>query len=194
MLETHSPRDRRRLIDAMRTIEALLASAAPAEEPCVLRGPGPGDLGHIVARHGVLYARECGFDEGFEATVAEIAASFLRGHDPQRERLWLAEIAGRIMGSVMIVRESEDVARLRLFLVEPEARGRGVGRLLLDECLRFTRRKGYRSVVLSTVRRLETARRLYERAGFRKIREAPARRWSQDLIDEEWQLELEDHS
>ena len=186
-----SPSGQDRLLDAMETIESLLSqNTLPAEEPCVLRDPEPGDLGHLVHRHGVLYAREQGFDDGFEAIVADIVAKFVFNRDPERERLWIADIAGRIAGSVMLVKETERLARLRLFLVEPAARGRGVGTLLLDELLGFARAKGFAGITLTTVSRLDAARHLYERAGFRKDREEAMHIWSQDLVEEEWVLDL----
>lgn len=162
----------------------------PSGAPCVLRDPEPGDLGYLVMRHGVLYARECGFDEGFEAVVADIVAQYVFNKDSARDRLWIAEIAGRIVGSVMIVKETEELARLRLFLVEPEARGRGVGKLLLDELVGFARQAGYGRITLSTVSRLAAARHLYERAGFRKVKDEPVHLWSQELDLQEWELDL----
>lgn len=158
--------------------------------PCVLRDPRPGELGHIIQRHGELYAREQGFDQRFEALVAEIAARFVLDHDPENERLWIADVDGRFAGSVMICRDQGTTARLRLFLVEPEIRGRGVGKVLINECVRFSRARGYQRITLSTVNRLHAARSLYERVGFRVIHEKPARRWSQDVVDQEWMLEL----
>ena len=161
-----------------------------AKQPCVLRAPQPGDLGYLVHRHGVLYAREQGFDDGFEAVVADIVAKFVFNRDPERERLWIADIGGHIAGSVMLVKETETLARLRLFLVEPAARGRGVGTLLLDELLSFARVKGFERITLTTVSRLDAARFLYERVGFFKDREEAVHLWSQDLVEEEWLLEL----
>ena len=161
-----------------------------ADAPCRLRGPKPGELGHLVERHGVLYHRECGFDERFEAMIADLVAKYVFNKDPDRDRLWIAEIAGRFAGSVMIVKETEELARLRLSLVEPEARGRGVGTLLLDELVGFARRKGYRRIALSTVSRLASARRLYERAGFRRQTVEAVHLWSQDLDVEEWENDL----
>ncbi len=190
MLGELSTADRRRLLDALRTVEGLLSPAELLEAPCVLRGPGPGDAGHLIERHGVIYAREQGFDERFEGVVAEIMGAYLRDHDPQRERFWIAEIAGRPVGTVMLVAETEKVARLRVLLVEREARGRAVGKLLVEECVGFARSKGYERIRLSTVSRLRAARHLYERTGFRLVREERAQRWSQDVVDEEWELDL----
>lgn len=165
-------------------------SATINTSPCVLRPPRPGDYGHIIQRHGELYAREMGFDEHFEALVAEIALEFIRQHDPRRERLWIADIADRPMGSVMLVAETDELARLRLFLVEPESRGLGIGKLLIEECLRFARSRGYQRITLSTVRQLAAARHLYERVGFRLVSEQEAHRWGVNVVNEEWLLDL----
>ena len=172
----------------MGTIESIL-EPSPARPPCVLREPGPGDLGLVIARHGALYAEGWGFDQGFETLVAEITAEFARSHDPCRERLWIAEVGGAFAGSVMIVRENDTTARLRLFLVEPEHRGCGVGKLLLEECLRFSRAQGYHRVVLTTVDLLEAAHHLYTRAGFRIVESTPVEQWSRKMHQEEWQLD-----
>lgn len=158
------------------------------DAPCILRDAEPGDAGYVLERHGALYAREYGFDERFESLVAEILARFLRAHDPERERLWIAEIAGRRVGSVMLTQESETLGRLRVLLVDPVARGRGVGKLLVGECTAFARRQGYERMTLSTVSRLTAARRIYEWAGFRLVREKEAHEWTQDLVFEDWEL------
>ncbi|MDA8015813.1 MAG: bifunctional helix-turn-helix transcriptional regulator/GNAT family N-acetyltransferase [Thermoanaerobaculia bacterium] len=190
-LQDLSTGERQRLIRAMEAIESVLAGELAADAPCVLRGPGSGDLGYVVQRHGELYAREQGFDQIFEGVVASILGRFGQDHDPHRERMWIAEIGGRTMGTIALVREDDRTARLRLFLVEPQARGRGVGTLLIEELLRFAGVAGYERIVLSTVSRLEGARRLYERYGFQLAhRSAATRRWSQDVVDEEWRLDL----
>lgn len=172
------------------TSEGDTAPDVLPDAPCVLRGPEPGDAGYILERHGALYSREYGFDERFEGLVAEILARFLRGHDPERERLWIAEIAGRRVGSVMLTRESETLGRLRVLLVDPIARGRGVGKKLVGECIGYARRQGYERMMLSTVSRLTAARRIYQAAGFRRVSEKDAQEWTQDLTFEEWELEL----
>lgn len=191
MLERLPPHQRRRLVEAMEMIESIL-EPEETQPPCVLREPGPGDIGLVIARHGALYAEGWGFDQGFETLVAEITAEFARSHDPRRERLWIAEVGGSFAGSVMIVRETETTARLRLFLVEPEHRGRGVGSLLLDECLRFSRARGYHRVVLTTVDLLDAAHHLYTRAGFRCIESTAVEQWSRRMHQEEWQLDWPD--
>lgn len=159
----------------------------------VLRTHQPGDLGWIVERHGTLYAQEHGYDERFEGVVAQIAAGFLRAHDPRRERCWIAEVGGERAGCVMLVKESADTARLRVMLVEPWARGRGIGATLIAECMRFAREAGYRKITLWTHSNLVTARRLYERAGFRIVHSEPAPgeySFGRELVDETWEAEL----
>lgn len=149
----------------------------------------PGDLGWIVHRHGVLYGREHGFDATFEAYVAGPLAEFVRTATP-RERIWLAEQAGRLLGCIAIVAVSPDVAQLRWFLVEPEARGAGLGRRLLNEAVAFARQAGYRSVILWTVRALTAAAHLYHRAGFQLVEEKPGRHWGVDGVEERYELIL----
>jgi DNA-binding MarR family transcriptional regulator/GNAT superfamily N-acetyltransferase len=164
--------DQRRLLEAMRTVRELLGDA-PAAPTVVLRGAEPGDLGWIVERHGALYAQE--FDwhgVGFESLVARIVADFADGHDPAREAVWIAEVDGRRAGSIMCVDRGDGVAQLRLLLVEPSARGLGLGSRLVDECVRFATRAGYREMRLWTNSVLLAARRIYERAGFTLIEEA----------------------
>ncbi len=157
----------------------------------VLRPHGPGDLGWIVHRHGKLYTEEYGYNEQFEAVVAEIAAAFLRRHDPHRERCWIAELDGEMVGSIMLVRISDDVAKLRVMLVEPKARGRGVGAALIQECIRFARAARYRKITLWTHSNLVAARRLYEKAGFRLVHSEPAvEGFGRELVDETWELDL----
>ena len=156
----------------------------------VLRPHRPGDLGWVVSRHGAIYAEEYGWDSGFEAMVAEIAAAFLRHFDPRREACWIAEIDGRKVGSVALVRQTDTVAQLRILLVEAEARGHGVGARLVEECIGFARRSGYRSIMLTTYDLLTAARRIYEAAGFLCVERHPEWAYGHDLIAETWELRL----
>jgi len=179
-----------RLIEAMRAIQALLGGRAEPRVPYLLRTHWPGDMGWIVHRHGSLYAEEYGWDETFEALVAEIAAKFIRTFDPKRERCWIAEREEEIVGSVFLVRKSPTVGQLRLMYVEPKARGLGIGSRLVEECLRFARQVGYRKVVLWTNSVLLAARHIYEKAGFRLIHSEPHRSFGHDLVGETWELTL----
>jgi DNA-binding MarR family transcriptional regulator/GNAT superfamily N-acetyltransferase len=179
-----------RLIEAMRTIESLLGAPTEPSAPYLLRTHQPGDVGWIMHRHGVLYAEEYGFDESFEALVAKVAAEFVESFEPKRERCWIAEREGEIVGSVLLVRASDEVAKLRLLLVEPAARGLGIGARLVEECERFARRAGYRRITLWTNSILHAARHIYEKAGYRLIREEPHHSFGQDLVGETWELEL----
>jgi DNA-binding MarR family transcriptional regulator/GNAT superfamily N-acetyltransferase len=181
--------DRRALVGAMARIERLLGTAA--EPPrVVLRPPEPGDLGWIVHRHGAVYAREYGFDAGFEALVARIVADFAAGNDPAFERAWIAEIDGERAGSVLLVRLDAETAKLRLLLVEPAARGFGLGRRLVDECLGFARDRGYQRITLWTQSELDVARALYAAAGFACVEAVPERAFGRDLVTETWARDL----
>jgi len=190
MLARLSATEQSRLIEAMRTIHALLGSRAEPKVPYVLRSHRPGDMGWIIHRHGALYAQEYGWDETFEALVAEIAAAFIRNLDPKRERCWIAEREGEIIGSVFLVQKTKTVGQLRLMYVEPKARGLGIGSRLVEECLRFARQVGYRKVVLWTNSVLLAARHIYEKAGFRLIHSEPHRSFGRNLVGETWELTL----
>jgi DNA-binding MarR family transcriptional regulator len=161
MLGGLSERDQRRLVDAMGIIEGILQRDFKFSEPFVLRAHEPGDMGWVVNRHDVLYAREYGWDESFEALVARIVAAFIDGYDPAKERCWIAEIGEERVGCVFIVKESEAVAKLRLLLVESEARGLGLGTRLVEECICFARGRGYEKLTLWTNSVLDAARHIY---------------------------------
>jgi DNA-binding MarR family transcriptional regulator/GNAT superfamily N-acetyltransferase len=180
----------RRLIGSMQTIESLLADSLSSPAPCVLRAHRPGDMGWVIERHGALYAQEYGWDERFEALVAEIAAQFIREFDPQRERCWIAEYQGERAGSVFLVAKSATVAKLRLLIVDPAARGIGLGRQLVDECIRFARICGYRKLTLWTQDNLRAARHIYETAGFQCVKRERHTSFGHALVGETWELPL----
>jgi DNA-binding MarR family transcriptional regulator/N-acetylglutamate synthase-like GNAT family acetyltransferase len=181
----------RRLLGAMRTIETVLESRNGTSAPFTLRQHRPGDMGWITYRHGILYWQEYGYDERFEAVVADIVAKFIQHYDPDRERCWVAEKDGEMVGSVFLVKKSRTVAKLRLLLVEPSARGLGLGKRLVEECVSFARNAGYKKITLWTQSELKAARHLYELAGFKLIAEKPHASWSRDdLVSEVWEVEL----
>jgi|SRR5215472_14433791 len=190
MLARLTPGDQKRLIEAMHTIERLLGGQSERKTPYLLRLHQPGDMGWVIHRHGVLYAQEYGWDERFEALVAEIAAKFIQKFDPGRERCWIAEKDGAIVGSVFLVRDSDKVARLRLLLVEPSARGLGIGNRLVDECTRFARQAGYKKITLWTQSILQAARYIYKKSGYRLVKQERHREFGYDLVGETWDLSL----
>ncbi|MBV8494466.1 MAG: MarR family transcriptional regulator [Alphaproteobacteria bacterium] len=182
--------DQQSLVAAMTRIERLLSPGSAALPAYVLRPHRPGDIGWITWRHGVLYAAEYGWDERFEAMVAAIMARFVENFDVRRECCWIAEQEGEPVGSVALVDDGQEVARLRVLLVEPRARGHGIGRRLVAECVRFARRGGYRKIVLSTYSVLAAARRIYEAAGFRLVERHKERAYGKRLISETWEIAL----
>jgi DNA-binding MarR family transcriptional regulator/N-acetylglutamate synthase-like GNAT family acetyltransferase len=195
MLRTLDDAQQSRIVAAMNAIETLLASApaAKADAPAryVLRDPRPGDFGWIVSRHAELYAQEYGWAEPFEGLCSQIVADFVNNFDPKRERCWMAEIDGKNVGCVMLVKDEQpDVARLRLLLVDPKGRGLGLGTRLVDECVRFARAAGYKKITLWTHSVLTAARHVYENAGFTLTWSEPRHTWGQDVIAEFWDLEL----
>ncbi len=190
MLGALSGDDRGRLLGAMGVIERLLGASAAPLPTAILRDPRPGDMGWVVQSHGALYAGEYGFDATFEALVAEIVAQFITSFDAARERCWIADIDGRPVGSVFLVRGDDDVAKLRLLLVEPGARGQGLGQRLVAECVSFARACGYRRITLWTQSILIAARKIYQDAGFALIRSEPHRSFGRNLIGETWERDL----
>jgi len=184
--------DRRRLVGAMATIKEVLGaqSTGKGKRMVVLRGLLPGEIGWVVQRHGVRYAQEYGWDDTFEAMVARIMADYAAGHDPSREAAWVAEVDGEPVGCVMCVRDDDTTARLRVLLVEPDARGMGVGSRLVQECLRFAQRAGYQRIVLLTYDVLADARRIYQRAGFELASEEKTHAYGHDLVEQVWSREL----
>jgi DNA-binding MarR family transcriptional regulator/N-acetylglutamate synthase-like GNAT family acetyltransferase len=190
LLSRLRPGEQRDLLDAMATIERLLAGDARRPPTIVLREPRAGDFGWVVARHGALYAEEYGWDQRFEALVARIVADLAARAGTEDERGWIAEADGLNVGCVFLARRSARVAQLRLLLVEPGARGLGVGTRLVDECVGFARRAGYRTLRLWTNSVLADARRLYERTGFRKVAEKRHESFGQTLVGQTWELPL----
>ncbi|AYF79182.1 GNAT family N-acetyltransferase [Nocardia yunnanensis] len=191
LLAPHSPVVRTRLVGAMRAIEQILdTDTEPDPAGVVLREPRPGDHGWVIQRNAELYAEEYGWDGDYENLVARIVADWLNSHDPQRERAWIAEYEGVPVGCVYCMREDDATARLRLLLVEPSARGLGVGSALVDECLRFAAAAGYRELVLWTNDVLTSARHIYERAGFELVESNPHHSFGADLVGQTWRKEL----
>jgi DNA-binding MarR family transcriptional regulator/predicted N-acetyltransferase YhbS len=189
LLDGLGEEDGRRLVAAMGVVRDVLDDA-PRPEAFVLRPPRPGDYGWIVHRHGARYAEEYGWDERFEALVARIVADYVEGVARHREAAWIAEVDGEPVGCVLCVAKSDTVAQLRLLLVEPRARGRGIGARLIEECLRFARRAGYEEIALWTNDVLTDARRLYERAGFELIESGPHHSFGHDLVEQTWSRRL----
>ncbi|HEV2955795.1 MAG TPA: bifunctional helix-turn-helix transcriptional regulator/GNAT family N-acetyltransferase [Xanthobacteraceae bacterium] len=179
-----------RLIEAMGTVEQLLGERARDAPPYLLRPHQPGDMGWVASRHGALYAQEYQWNMEFEALVGEIVAAFIRNFDARRERCWIAEVDGAPVGSVFLVKQSDDVAKLRLLLVEPQARGLGIGARLVSECIRFARLSGYRTLTLWTNDVLIAARRIYQAAGFRLVAEEKHHSFGHDLVGQNWELDL----
>jgi DNA-binding MarR family transcriptional regulator/GNAT superfamily N-acetyltransferase len=194
MLGTLPEASQRRLVNAMQTVQDLLdppsESTGENRAPYLLRPHQPGDMGWVVHRHGALYAQEYGYAETFEALVAGIVAKFIQDYDAKREHCWIAERDGEIVGSVFLVAESRNVAKLRLLLVEPSARGLGIGGRLVAECIRFARQAGYKKIVLWTQSELDAARHVYKKAGFRVIEKKHHHSFGKDLTAETWELAL----
>ncbi|MFN2567666.1 MAG: GNAT family N-acetyltransferase [Gemmatimonadaceae bacterium] len=194
LLEPLSEAKRRQLLDAMRTIETLLSGRPETESqpPFILRPHRPGDMGWVVHRQAVLYAKEFGWDEQYEALMSRIVADFIERFDPKRERCWIAERDGETVGSVFVIKHAEraGVAQLRLLYVEPSARRLGIGRRLVRECTEFARNTGYKSIVLWTNSVLTSARRIYEAEGYKLVKEEPHHSFGHDLVGQFWEMEL----
>jgi DNA-binding MarR family transcriptional regulator/GNAT superfamily N-acetyltransferase len=190
MLRGLADHDRRNVFAAMRTIETALGSPVAGKAACVLRPPRAGELGWVIHRHGLLYNQEYGWDETFEALVAGIVADFVRTYDPRRERCWIAERDREVVGSVFCVKKTASIARLRMLYVEPSARGLGIGKRLVDACVGFARRAGYRKMTLWTNDVLHAARAIYVRTGFRLVAEEGHHSWGRDLVSQTWEMDL----
>lgn len=193
MLQPLSAEEQERMIESMRAIRVLLGDPSTAAEKqglYLIRPPRPGDLGWVVHRHGALYAEEYGYDERFEGLVAGVISDFARRQDPKRERCWIAERDGAIVGSVFLLAQSKTVAQLRLLFVEPNARGVGLGRRLVDEAIRFARAAGYQRIRLWTQSELKPARKLYQSAGFEIVDEEAHESFGRKLQAEVWELKL----
>ncbi|WP_373425353.1 bifunctional helix-turn-helix transcriptional regulator/GNAT family N-acetyltransferase [Variovorax boronicumulans] len=192
LLAPLAPAQRNQLVRAMSTMQSLLDPAAAPAKPqaAILRDPAPGDIGWVVQQHGEIYAREYGWDSSFEALVAQIAGEFLLKFQPEWERCWIAELNGERMGSIFVVRKSASVAQLRLLILSPAARGLGLGGKLVDECIAFARRKGYKKMVLWTNSDLVAARAIYAKRGFQLVKSEPHESYGKQLVGETWEMKL----
>jgi DNA-binding MarR family transcriptional regulator/GNAT superfamily N-acetyltransferase len=190
MLEALSPAAQKELVDSAQTIRRLLGGKPEPKVPYMLRQHQPGDLGWIVHRQAILYVEEYGWDGTYEGLAAEIVAQFIKNYDPKRERCWIAEKDGANVGGVIVAAASEEVAKLRLLHVESEARGLGIGKRLVEECVRFSRQVGYQKITLWTQSILHAARHIYEQVGFRVVHEEQHHNFGKDLTAETWELNL----
>jgi DNA-binding MarR family transcriptional regulator/N-acetylglutamate synthase-like GNAT family acetyltransferase len=190
MLSALTPRQQQRLVRAMCEIETLLSAEPERGAPYILRPHQPGDVGWAVQKHGELYAREYGWDETFEALAAEVGAKFLKDFDPKKERAWIAEKDGENVGCVFLVKQSDEIAKLRMLLVDPKARGLGLGKRLVEECIRFARNRGYKKITLWTNDVLVTAIHIYKRCGFKLVAEERHHSFGHDLVGQTWELDL----
>ena len=190
MLAALSADDARRLTGAMATIEDLLEPHPRERPPVLLRSHRVGDMGWVISRQAVAYAEEYGWDISYEVLVAEICAQFVKDYDAAREHCWIAEVDGEPVGSVFLVRASDDLAKLRLLLVEKKARGLGVGRALVEQCIRAAREKGYKRMTLWTQSCLLAARGIYRSAGFQLVKEEKHHSFGVDLTGETWEMDL----
>lgn len=189
-LERLRPDERQELLRSMDKIMHLLGAPSERAVAFELREPQPGDMGWIVQQHGRLYAQEYGWNSEFEALVAGVVAAFCQQHDPSRERCWIATVHDEPVGSIMLVKKSDEVAKLRLLLLLPSVRGLGIGKRMVRECIAFARAAGYRSITLWTQQNLTAARALYASHGFRMVESAPHHSFGHDLVEETWELDL----
>jgi DNA-binding MarR family transcriptional regulator/ribosomal protein S18 acetylase RimI-like enzyme len=195
MLQQLSSADQSRVVGAMNTVETLLGASSqssPSVPAIILRTHQPGDMGWVTSAHGALYAQEYGWNIEFEALVAKITAEFIENFDAKRERCWIAELDGERVGSVFVVRKNDDIAKLRLLIIDPRARGLKLGRRLVEECLRFAKAAGYSAMTLWTQSNLTAARAIYQRAGFTLTAQEPHHSFGADLIGETWDINLRD--
>ena len=191
MIEAVSPAERNRLIAAVETVRRLLGDKTePVRTPYLLRMHQPGDMGWIVYRQAILYAEEYGWDGSYEALASEIVAEFIKNYDPKWDRAWVAEKDGERVGAVLVAKESDEIAKLRLLHVEPQARGFGIGKRLVEECIRFARQAGYQKMTLWTQSILHAARHIYKQAGFHVVREEKHHSFGKNLTAETWELKL----
>ena len=191
MLRQLPATNRHHLVTAMLDVEKTIAPQPEPKTPYILRPPRPGDYGWVIQRHGALYSSEWGYDERFEALVARIVAEYVENFDPHREHAWIAERDGEPVGTVFLVRKSKSTAKLRLLLVEPSARGLGIGKRLVEECIRFARQAGYKKIELWTQSELKAARGIYKQTGFRLVDEKSHHSWGRSkLVSEVWELKL----
>jgi DNA-binding MarR family transcriptional regulator/GNAT superfamily N-acetyltransferase len=197
MLEKLSPADQSRVVGAMNTVETLLGASSQSSvaiPAIILRTHQPGDMGWVTSAHGALYAQEFGWNIEFEALVAKITAEFIENFDAKRERCWIAELDGERVGSVFVVRKNDEIAKLRLLIIDPRARGLKLGRRLVEECLRFAKAAGYSSMTLWTQSNLTAARAIYQRAGFTLTAQERHHSFGVDLVGEIWDIDLRDRA
>ena len=190
MLEDLSPAERKQLVDSVQTVRRLLGDTAETKTSYLLRPHQPGDMSWIVHRQAILYSEEYGWDGTYEGLAAEIVAQFIKNYDPKRERVWVAEKDGEKVGAVFVAKGSDQIARLRLLHVERQARGLGIGKRLVEECIRFARQAGYQKMTLWTQSILHAARHIYKKAGFRVVHEEKHHSFGKDLTAETWELDL----
>jgi DNA-binding MarR family transcriptional regulator/GNAT superfamily N-acetyltransferase len=185
-----SKEEHEQLVKAMDLIEQIFTGKKPKAKTVTLRSHRPGDIGYITYRHAMFYSQTYGFDATFDAYVASGLSQFVMQYDPQKEHLWVAEEGATPVGSIAIVKKKQTVAQLRWFLIEPQARGAGLGKKLLHEAMAFCKRKNYRKIILWTLKNLYAARKLYERSGFQVITSKTHKIWGQELTEELWEIEL----